>query len=259
MQGMSANLTMSMRRVLLARSTRRSGLTALHCVAPGAGTVTVGKMYTQWLKTPAHVKDSTNAARSSAWAVHVRDAWKIPQLPRSGVVVGALLDHHTDGGRFGGSDDRGISHPPAGRRLRYAEMAALRVGDFDMLRRRVNHERRSVPFLKFLVVELATRMEGKGPDDLETIADRRRTSLVIQQGPDRVIPGQGLTCTVGVAGFEPTTSSSRTKRATKLRHTPREATTAYRTGAVESQIDVHGPPRDGLGVSVALYILNPPA
>jgi hypothetical protein len=34
---------------------------------------------------------------------------------------------------------------------------------------------------------------------------------------------------VGVAGFEPTTSSSRTKRATKLRHTPREATTAYRT------------------------------
>ena len=35
---------------------------------------------------------------------------------------------------------------------------------------------------------------------------------------------------VGVAGFEPTTSSSRTKHATKLRHTPREATTAYRTG-----------------------------
>ena len=28
--------------------------------------------------------------------------------------------------------------------------------------------------------------------------------------------------TVGVAGFEPTTSSSRTKRATKLRHTPCE-------------------------------------
>jgi hypothetical protein len=28
---------------------------------------------------------------------------------------------------------------------------------------------------------------------------------------------------VGVAGFEPTTSSSRTKRATKLRHTPRRA------------------------------------
>src|SRR5271165_6151941 len=35
---------------------------------------------------------------------------------------------------------------------------------------------------------------------------------------------------VGVAGFEPTASSSRTKRATKLRHTPPEATPAYRTG-----------------------------
>ena len=34
--------------------------------------------------------------------------------------------------------------------------------------------------------------------------------------------GQGL-ASVGVAGFEPTTSSSRTKRATKLRHTPRRA------------------------------------
>src|ERR1700758_3283105 len=34
---------------------------------------------------------------------------------------------------------------------------------------------------------------------------------------------------VGVAGFKPTASSSRTKRATKLRHTPLEATTAYRT------------------------------
>jgi hypothetical protein len=33
---------------------------------------------------------------------------------------------------------------------------------------------------------------------------------------------QGLT-SVGVAGFEPTASSSRTKRATKLRHTPRHA------------------------------------
>jgi hypothetical protein len=34
------------------------------------------------------------------------------------------------------------------------------------------------------------------------------------RAPDLVLPG------VGVAGFEPTASSSRTKRATKLRHTP---------------------------------------
>lgn len=65
--------------------------------------------------------------------------------------------------------------------LRYGEMAALTVADFDMLRRRVhvrrsvtevkgklvwstpkNHERRSVPFPRFLAEDLARRMAGKG-------------------------------------------------------------------------------------------------
>jgi len=69
--------------------------------------------------------------------------------------------------------------------LRWGEMAALKVADFDMLRRRVNvvqavaevdgklvwssaknHERRSVPFPPFLVSELAALMVGKGRDDL---------------------------------------------------------------------------------------------
>lgn len=69
--------------------------------------------------------------------------------------------------------------------LRFGEMAALRVHDFDMLRRRVhvresvtevagklvwsttkNHESRSVPFPRFLVGELATQMEGKRREDL---------------------------------------------------------------------------------------------
>jgi hypothetical protein len=41
--------------------------------------------------------------------------------------------------------------------------------------------------------------------------------------------GSSKTVLVGVAGFEPTASSSRTKRATKLRHTPISATgPAYR-------------------------------
>ncbi len=44
-----------------------------------------------------------------------------------------------------------------------------------------------------------------------------------------------------MAGFEPTTSSSRTKRATKLRHTPCEAPTAYRTGYLESQTATSAP------------------
>ena len=68
--------------------------------------------------------------------------------------------------------------------LRWGEMAALRVQDFDMLRRRVNvsrsvtesgglqwstpktHERRSVPFPAVLPDELAAAMAGKGRDDL---------------------------------------------------------------------------------------------
>lgn len=51
------------------------------------------------------------------------------------------------------------------------------------------------------------------------------------------IPGQGLYLhlRVGVTGFEPATSSSRTKHATKLRHTPCEATTAYRTAPAATQ------------------------
>lgn len=68
--------------------------------------------------------------------------------------------------------------------LRFGEMAALTVEDFDMLRRRVNvrrsvtevagklvwsapknHERRSVPFPRFLVEELAARMKEKARED----------------------------------------------------------------------------------------------
>ena len=68
--------------------------------------------------------------------------------------------------------------------LRWGEMAALRVRDFDMLRRRVNvsrsvtesgglvwstpktHERRSVPFPAVLADELSALMVGKGRDEL---------------------------------------------------------------------------------------------
>ncbi len=69
--------------------------------------------------------------------------------------------------------------------LRWGEMAALKIGSFDMLRRRVtvteavaevrgrlvwdtpkSHERRSVPFPAFLAPPLAALMEGKGRDDL---------------------------------------------------------------------------------------------
>lgn len=225
-------------------------------VAPGAGSVTVGMMREQWLKTQAHVKDSTKAARASAWSVHVRDKWSdtaVAEVQTSAVRawVGELTGIRSDstadetesGDREGCSaatienalgvlrqilalavEDRRIPRNPcdgvkAPRRkhsvraylthqqvdqlanamdrdglvvrflaytgLRYGEMAALRVRDFDMLRRRVNvresvtevsgkltwstpkgHERRSVPFPKFLTDALAARMKGKRRDDL---------------------------------------------------------------------------------------------
>lgn len=85
------------------------------------------------------------------------------------------------------------------------------------------------------------------PDDLEAVADAFDAAVAALPKPLRANCGppvylgdemkkaptgflwSGPFHVVGVAGFEPTTSSSRTKRATKLRHTPREASTAYRT------------------------------
>jgi hypothetical protein len=143
------------------------------------------------------------------------------------------------------------------------------------------HERRSVPFPRFLVDELAALMRGKSRDGLLFTAaaggvlrvstwrpcprrsgdgggrtrrgpsrDPRTgcrmccglTADESAEGPNRISRSGPVICcsAVGVAGFEPTTSSSRTKRATKLRHTPREASPAYLTGQVRSQIASSG-------------------
>ncbi|PYE19261.1 site-specific recombinase XerD [Williamsia limnetica] len=87
--------------------------------------------------------------------------------------------------------------------LRWGEMAALRVQDFDMLRRRVNisrsvteakgltwstpktHERRSVPFPKSLSVELSALMVGKSRDDL-VFTDSRGSVLRVSNYRSRV-------------------------------------------------------------------------
>lgn len=209
-------------------------------VAPRAGAVTVGAMHEQWLKHQAHVKDSTKAARASAWSVHVRDRWhdvavaevqtsavrawvtelavgsaaptiesalgvlrmvlalavedkRIPRNPCDGVKAPrrkhsarAYLTHQQVAELADSMDRDGlVVRFLAYTGLRYGEMAALKVQDFDMLRRRVNiresvtevsgkltwstpknHERRSVPFPKFLVDDLAARMQGKAREDL---------------------------------------------------------------------------------------------
>jgi len=77
------------------------------------------------------------------------------------------------------------------------------------------------------------RMRLVRDDIAKRVADllTRNASLVWLTARARLANHLTSLFAVGVAGFEPTTSSSRTKRATKLRHTPREATTAYRTGS----------------------------
>lgn len=210
-------------------------------IAPGAGTVTVSEMHQQWLGHQAHIKESTRAARASAWTTHVEGTWggtavaevqtsairawvgdlaaagaaaptiekalgllrmvlalavedrRIPRNPCDGVKAPrrthsarAYLTHHQVTELVAAMErDGDVIRFLAYTGLRYGEMAALRVQDFDMLRRRVNvtrsvtevsgklawstpknHERRSVPFPRFLVAELAPRMEGKGREDL---------------------------------------------------------------------------------------------
>ena len=66
------------------------------------------------------------------------------------------------------------------------------------------------------------------PDSLEPAETGQNTPVSIQKPTswDDHDVGLSVVQLVGVAGFEPTTSSSRTKRATKLRHTPCAAQTA---------------------------------
>src|SRR5690606_178191 len=63
------------------------------------------------------------------------------------------------------------------------------------------------------------------------------------RGPGATITPGPLTC-VGVAGFEPTTSSSRTKRAAKLRYTPSVVAVAATTFTL-----AHGWPETKSGFS----------
>src|SRR5699024_9607765 len=68
----------------------------------------------------------------------------------------------------------------------------------------------------------------RGPARAAWMADRLKSETMNASPQDPLFGPQSRTPVpvepafflVGVAGFEPTTSSSRTKRATKLRHTP---------------------------------------
>jgi integrase len=210
-------------------------------VAPGAGNVTIGEVYKQWVGTFGHLKATTKAARESAWITHVRDVWEAtpvcevqtsaarawvndlaakgssaPTIENALGVLRMILGLAVEDRRIASNPCEGVKAPPrehsqraylthpqvdelaaamardglvvwflAYTGLRYGEMAALAVADFDMLRRRVQvrrsvtevkgklvwstpktHERRSVPFPRFLAEDLARRMAGKARDEL---------------------------------------------------------------------------------------------
>ncbi|MBX7434162.1 site-specific integrase [Mycobacterium sp. Y57] len=113
--------------------------------------------------------------------------------------------------------------------LRWGEMAALRVQDFDMLRRRVNvsrsvtesgglqwsapktWERRSVPFPAVLVDELSALMVGKGREDL-VFTDQRGGVLRNSNWRARVFAPAVTKCQEADEAFPPITPHD-------LRHT----------------------------------------
>jgi len=113
--------------------------------------------------------------------------------------------------------------------LRWGEMAALRVQDFDMLRRRVNvsrsvtevsglvwstpktHERRSVAFPSALADELAGLMVGRGRDDL-VFTDSRGGVLRVSNWRARVFAPAVLACQLADDAFPTVTPHD-------LRHT----------------------------------------
>jgi integrase len=209
-------------------------------VAPNAGLVTVGAVYTSWSASQGHISPKTAATRRSVWGSRVEPLWGnvtvidvktarirrwVSSMVADGVgaptienafgllrqVLGAAVENNRifrnpcDGIRLPkrAHSDRGyLSHAQVGALaatverqpevvrflaytgLRWGEMAALRVCDFDILRRRVNvsrsvtesgglawrtpktWERRSVPFPAELTDELAALMVGKARDAL---------------------------------------------------------------------------------------------
>jgi integrase len=102
--------------------------------------------------------------------------------------------------------------------LRWGEMAALRVQDFDMLRRRViisrsvtesgglhwstpkTHERRSVPFPAVLADELSALMVGKDRDNL-VFTDQRGNVLRNSNWRARVFQPAVTKCQEADVGF----------------------------------------------------------
>jgi integrase len=151
---------------------------------------------------------------------------RIPRNPCDGVKLPKR--HHADRGYLTHAQSghaRRCRRPPAGgcvvlelHGLRWGEMAALRVQDFDMLRRRVNvsrsvtesgglqwstpktHERRSLPFPAALADELSALMTAKDRDAL-VFTDQRGGVLRNSNWRTRVFEPAVEKCTTIDDGF----------------------------------------------------------
>jgi integrase len=236
-------------------------------VAPRAGLVTVGAVYSSWSASMGHISPKTAATRKSVWNSRVKTHWAgvavvdvktagvrawVSHLTADGVgaptienafgllrqVLGAAVEdsriprnpcdgvplpkrQHADRGYLSHAQVAALADAVkrqgdvvrflAYTGLRWGEMAALRVQDFDMLRRRVNvsrsvtesgglvwrppktWERRSVPFPAVLCDELAALMVGKARDDL-VFTDQRGGVLRNSNWRARVFRPAVATC-----------------------------------------------------------------
>ena len=75
-------------------------------------------------------------------------------------------------------------------------------------------------FVSHISSTRSSRTETTAQDRLEEQANSSAACPTVSLTDALSVSGSSKTTLVGVTGFEPATSSSRTKRATKLRHTP---------------------------------------
>jgi integrase len=131
-------------------------------IDPSLSKLTLGLWSQRWLEGQSHLKPSTRERYAGILREHIDPKWEHVKLPYRLVV---LFLAYTG--------------------VRFGELAALRVGRLDFLRRRAaivesvtpvngvqtwgtpkGHERREVPIPGFLIGELAAHVTGRGRDDL---------------------------------------------------------------------------------------------
>src|SRR2546421_256726 len=144
---------------------------------------------------------------TSAWIVVERAYTTHPLGVRGGALCGATAHPHPSPGR-----------PDLAMAVRAVRRALIGCVESDAVVREITatgaRPQLLPALLRFALTSSSWYWTGPAFGWLEGSETRIRAGLRCRKtGPDLAF------CSVGVAGFEPTTSSSRTKRATKLRYT----------------------------------------